>query len=376
MLLSYALGAIASLSLALLFWQWWLARRFPLHAGKPEIAAPTPGVTVLKPLKGRDHATLDCLESWLKQEYPGPVQLIFGVTSDSDPAVAAVRELLLKHPQADATLVITGPPDGVNAKVAKLAIMNKSARHPNLVISDADVLAPAGCLTEVIARLEQPTVGLVNCFYNFANPQTPAMQWEAAAVNVDFWSQVLQSCSLKPMDFALGAVMAVRKNTLAEIGGFEALRDCLADDYQLGNRIALKGHRILLASTVVSCFSGPVNWLEVWKHQVRWARTIRVCQPVPYFFSILSNPTLWALIWAATRPTPLVLGFSMGVMLLRMIMAADLDRKLSGRSTVPPGWILLKDVLQAGVWFAAFAGNTVEWRGERYRLARDGTIYR
>src|ERR1035437_635368 len=115
------------------------------------------------------------------------------------------------------------------------------------------------------------------------------MQWEAIAINADFWSQVLQSRSLKPLDFALGAVMATRRRQLEEIGGFAPLVDCLADDYQLGNRIARRGHPIALSPVVVECWSAPMGWAAVWKHQLRWARTIRVCQPAPYFFSLLSN---------------------------------------------------------------------------------------
>ena len=107
------------------------------------------------------------------------------------------------------------------------------------------------------------------------------MQWEAIAINADFWSQVLQSRSLKPMDFALGAVMATRRQQLREIGGFAALVDCLADDYQLGNRIARRGYPIALSPVVVECWSAPMGWAAVWKHQLRWARTIRVCQPRP-----------------------------------------------------------------------------------------------
>src|SRR6185369_5879846 len=117
------------------------------------------------------------------------------------------------------------------------------------------------------------------------------------AINADFWSQVLQSRSLKPIDFALGAVMALRRQALNKIGGFAALSDCLADDYQLGHRIARCGYDIGLCPVVVECWSEPMGWKAVWKHQTRWARTIRVCQPVPYFFSMLSNPTLWPLLW-------------------------------------------------------------------------------
>jgi ceramide glucosyltransferase len=205
------------------------------------------------------------------------------------------------------------------------------------------------------------------------------MQWEAVAINADFWSQVLQARSLKPLDFALGAVMVTRRKYLAEIGGFSALVDCLADDYQLGHRLAANGYRIELSPVVVECWSGPMNWTAVWKHQLRWARTIRVCQPLPYFFSILSNATLWSFVWLAVDPRVLVASFVLQVVAVRIASAFHLQVRLAGhhgqRSAQDWWWMpLLKDLLQAAVWAAAFLGNTVEWRGERMRLRRDGTL--
>ena len=215
-----------------------------------------------------------------------------------------------KFPGSDAQLVVCGPLLGTNAKVSQLMEVECLAKHDLLIISDADVRVPPDLLANIIAPLQQPKVGLVNCFYRLANPTTLAMQWEAIAVNADFWSQVLQSQSLKPIDFALGAVMALPRKQLAEIGGFKALVDCLADDYQLGNRIARRGYRIALSPVVVECWSAPMDWLAVWKHQLRWARTIRVCQPVPYFFSILSNATLWPLLWLLAEPAAAVGAFA------------------------------------------------------------------
>jgi len=208
------------------------------------------------------------------------------------------------------------------------------------------------------------------------------MQWEAVAINADFWSQVLQAQSLKSIDFALGAVMAVRKQQLAEIGGFAALADCLADDYQLGNRIARKGYRIALSTVPVECWSEPMGWAAVWKHQLRWARTVRVCQPLPYFFSILSNPTLWPLLWVALKPSPISITFAGVCFFLRIATALHLQSRLSkSRNTqhatrntfflwLPP----LKDILQTAIWLLAFIGNHVEWRGQRMRLRRDGNL--
>jgi ceramide glucosyltransferase len=226
------------------------------------------------------------------------------------------------------------------------------------------------------------------------------MQWEAIAINADFWSQVLQSQTLKPLDFALGAAMLVRRKALDEIGGFQSLADCLADDYQLGHRIAKNGHRIALCPVVVECWDAPMSWSAVWKHQLRWARTIRVCQPLPYFFSILSNATLWPLLWLASevskwmamtistvqydplRSFQIKMALFSGMMavisflLVRILIAQKLQRRFtSERRPISPFWLVpVKDMLQAAIWFCAFAGSTVEWRGRKMKLRRDGTL--
>jgi ceramide glucosyltransferase len=269
--------------------------------------------------------------------------------------------------------------------------LERLAKHDILVVSDADVRVAADFIANLVVplsssrRREEAESGLVNCFYRLANPSTLAMQWEAVAINADFWSQVLQAQSLKPINFALGAVMATRKKQLAEIGGFTALADCLADDYQLGHRIAKKGYRLAISTVPVECWSEPMDWAAVWKHQLRWARTIRVCQPLPYFFSILSNPTLWPLLWLALKPSAISCGFALICFLLRIASARHLQNRLSQSPitnhqspiTLSPWWMpLLKDLLQTVIWLLAFLGNHIEWRGQRMRLRRDGTLVR
>lgn len=375
MILNAILAALALLSFVLMLWQWLAALRFPLHRRIAEKSF-SPGITVLKPLKGCDEFTESCLRSWLVQNYDGAVQILFGVASADDPVCGIVKKLLKEFPSADAHLVVCENLQGANAKVAKLAQLEKLAKHDVLIVSDSDVRVPEDLLGNLIAPLRDEKVGLVNCFYQLANPTTPAMRWEAVAVNADFWSQVLQSQSLKPLDFALGAVMATRRKQLAEIGGFNAFVECLADDYQLGNRIARCGYRIELCPLVVECWSGPMSWRAVWKHQLRWARTIRVCQPGPYFFSILSNATLWPLVWLATNPTQAVLAVCVGCWAIRFLAAVDLQRRLTRTaSQIAFVWLVpLKDLLQFAIWLGAFVGSKVEWRGRCFRVRRDGTL--
>ena len=437
--LNLTFAALALLSLALLFWQWLAARRFPLHQRVSDSTF-APGITVLKPLKGSDDTTADSLQSWFKQNYSGPVQILFGVADAADPVCNIVKKLIAENPKADAQLVICEKLEGANAKVAKLVQLESLARHDLILVSDADVRVPPDFLANIVnplarssRREEAPIekseiqkskfgidqslltsaatkrgeadgvrgeIGLVNCFYRLANPVTAAMRWEAVAINADFWSQVLQSQTLKPLDFALGAVMLARREAIAKIGGFKSLADCLADDYQLGRRIAEQNYRVALCPVVVECWHAPMNWLEVWRHQLRWARTIRVCQPLPYFFSLLSNATLWPLLWLASvafewmrmtssiaridpnRSFEIKTALFAGVMavisllLVRMIVAQDLQRRFTPkRKLVSSFWLApVKDLLQAAIWFGAFAGNTVEWRGRRMKLKRDGTL--
>jgi ceramide glucosyltransferase len=419
-ILSGIFGALAVLSFLLTLWQWLAARRFPLHQRSAELrigakqagsgpdapnrsSAPLPAVTLLKPLKGADEHTEACLRSWFAQDYAGEIQILFGVAEVNDPACGIVKKLLVEFPQRDAQLIVCPERLGTSAKVSKLAQLEIRSKTGLIVISDADVKVPSDLLANLVAPLiagigapvsepgrfcpdhpqraesetgAPPPVGLVCCFFQHANPTTLAMRWEAVAINADFWSQVLQSRSLRPLDFALGAVMATRRDRLAEIGGFRALVDYLADDYQLGQRIAQHGHRIELCPVVVECWSSPMDWGAVWRHQLRWARTIRVCQPLPYFFSLLSNATFWPLLWLAVAPALISVATGVGFLLVRILTAADLQRRLTRSSGhVRDVWLVpVKDLLQAILWALAFAGNRIEWRGERYAVRRDGTI--
>jgi ceramide glucosyltransferase len=382
-LLCWIFGALALLSAVIGVWQFVAARRFPLHRRVTDTSF-TPGVTLLKPLKGCDAHTRDCLRSWFAQDYAGPVQILFAVQDAADPVCEIVRSLQAEFPQADTRLEIVTHLLGANAKVSKLAHLESLVTREVVVISDADVKVPADLLTNLVEPLRDPQVGLVNCFYRLANPTTAAMRWEAVAINADFWSQVLQSRTLKPQDFALGAVMAVPMVRLNCIGGFHALVDYLADDYQLGNRIAKQGYRVELCPVVVECWDAPMNWRQVWAHQLRWARTIRVCQPGPFAASILSNGSLWPLVFGLAGGRSLTVWISVAALLtIRESLSRLLRRRFGGdpwrdfgMARTDTSSACLKDLLGVAIWFAAFFGHLVVWRGVTYRVGRDGKLTR
>jgi ceramide glucosyltransferase len=376
-ILAIVLSVLALLSLALQLWQFFIALRFPLHKRRNQVSF-APPATLLKPLKGCDLESETCLRSWLTQQYSAPLQILFGVASAADPVVSSVRKLIAEFPQMDVQLVICTENLGTNAKVSTLIQLERLAKHPVIIVSDADVFVPPDFLTNIVLPLQVPETGLVNCFYQLANPSTLAMRWEAVAINADFWSQVLQSRSLKPLDFALGAVMATRMEWLKNMGGFTFLADFLADDYQLGHQIAKKGGKIELCPIVVECREAPKNWGAIWRHQLRWARTIRVCQAAPYFFSILSNASLWPILMAISCPELPFIAAACFALALRIFTAQHLQWRLTGqRQHFFYDWLVpVKDLLQVVIWALSFVGNTVEWRGHQYRVQSGGKLIR
>jgi ceramide glucosyltransferase len=373
--MSLVFAGLTFVAVLLTGWQWACGLRFRVHARSSASRRGLP-VTLLKPIRGWDEQSATCLRSWLEQDYPEPVQVLFGIDEDDLEAEVGVRELIAHLPEERAKVVLCQLNIGPHPKVAKLVQLGPHALHDIVLISDADVWAPPDLLAQIAPLLGDPAVGLVNCFYCQPDAPTFAMHWMRIATNSDFWTQVLQSNSLKPQDFALGAVMAVRRRELDAIGGFSSYLEYLADDYQLGQRIAGLGLRIELATVVVECRFPPMSGLQVWAHQLRQARSIRVCQPVPYFFSLLNNVTLWCLLWLFTNPTFAVLAGTGLALLIRVATALHAEFRLC-RSRA--GWasfhlIPIKDLLQFVVWAASFLGNRITWRGNRFRLRPGGKL--
>ncbi len=372
-----AFAILTGLSLLVTVWQWVCGLRFPLHA-RASLRRSVPAVTLLKPIRGWDEQTARSLRSWLAQDYPEHVQTLFGVDDDDSAAQTGVRQLIAGLPEERAKLVICHRKLGPHPKVAKLVQLYPHAWHDIIVVSDADVWAPPDFLIQTTPLLQDSEVGMVNCFYSQPAAQTLAMRWISIAVNADFWTQVLQANSIKPQDFALGAVMMTRRREVEAIGGFASCIGYLADDYQLGHRIAQLGRRIQLSPVVVECRSTPMSWRQVWSHQLRQARTVRACRPVPYFFSILNNVTLWSILWLFTGPTPVALAGIGIAQLIRCGTALHNEFRLCRSCAAWNSfWMIpIKDLLHFVAWAGAFLGRSVIWRGERFILRAGGKLER
>jgi ceramide glucosyltransferase len=236
---------------------------------------PLPPVSILKPLKGTDPEMYESLRSHCLQDYP-EYEIIFGVSDPHDRAVELVTRLRAEFPQRAIQLFICGRDLGANAKVSNLAQMLAPARYEHLIVGDSDIRVEPDYLRRVMAPLSEPHVGLVTCLYRGIPARTLGSQLESLGISTDFAPGVLAARQLEGgIRFGLGSTLAFRRSDLDAIGGFEALVDYLADDYEIGKRLADRGVKVELSEVVVETFLPAYTLSQFVDHQLRWGRTVR-----------------------------------------------------------------------------------------------------
>lgn len=358
-----------------------IAARIFLSQRRKPLAAFAPGVSILKSLKGLDPGMIDAFRSHCRQTYAGEYELLFGVSSLSDPAVKAVQQLQAEFPTLSIKLIECPQRLGTNGKVSTLIQLVPHARHNFLLINDSDITVSPRYLERVMACFAPQAepyanpaqqVGLVTALYRGRAHHTLASTLEALGIATDFQAGVLLSKWIEGgLHYGLGSTLAVSRNALEKGGGLEVLVDHLADDYELGARISAAGYRVVLSAEVVETNIAAYGIRGFLDHQLRWARTVRDARPWGYSGLIFTHGLCWALLnLLASGASPLslwLLGLSFCLRLaLAMTVGAEV---LSDRQVLPSLWLLpLRDLVAMGVWVAGFAGNTIVWRGERFTL--------
>ncbi len=257
-----------------------------------------------------------------------------------------------------------------NGKVGSLIDLARAARYPILIVNDADIRVEPDYLARVVPPLADPRVGLVTCLYR-PEGDTFAARFEGLGVSTDFAPSTLVARLVGVDEFALGATMAFRRTDLDRMGGFQAIADYLADDYQLGHRIHALGLKCVLSDAIVTTrLSG--GWSDVWRHQVRWARTVRVSK----FWGYLGLPFTFATVWAAAAALSGSFGLAAALLGSRMLMATVAGWFVLRSPDVPRLWLLipLRDLFGAAVWVAGLFGHRVYWRGRSLKLDAEGRI--
>jgi ceramide glucosyltransferase len=368
----------------------WSARRFLIarralrtnqaHAdwNREELAAQLPPVSILKPLKGTDPEIYESFRSHCLLDYP-EYEIIFGVSDPADPAVVWAERLKQEFPRLRITLLICPDILGTNIKVSNLAQMAKHAQYHYLLVNDSDIRVEPDYLRRVMADLLDPEVGMVTCLYRGAAPPTLASRIESLGISTDFAAGVLVAQELEGgIRFGLGSTLAFRKQDLESIGGFEALLDYLADDYELGARIASSGRSVCLSDVVVETFLPAYDLRRLIDHQLRWARSVRDSRKWGYLGLGFTFGIPWALLALLLTQGALWAWVMLGITLvLRLWVAVVVGWSvLADKHVLPWLWLVpARDIFALFLWVASFAGHKIHWRGD-YFLLKNGKLAR
>ena len=339
-----------------------LIRRF--RAAPAPVPAAYPPVSILKPLCGVEPLTELALESFFLIEYP-LFQLVFGVQNPADPVLQIVQTLCARYPARDVAVVVDDTLHGSNRKVSNLINMYPEARYETLVMSDADIHVPPYFLSRVVAAMAEPGVGLVTTLYT-GLPGTPhlATLMGANQINYTFLPGALLARKLGRQD-CLGVTMALTKTVLAQVGGLAAVADNLADDQVLGRLVVARGYKLTLAQVIPATTVPEHDFAVLFRHELRWARTIRALVPVPYAASVLQISLFWcllALVFSGGAAWAWIL--LMAVLGIRYAAARAIDSAL-GLAKAGDAWLfLVRDFCSFVIYVASFTGDKVHWRGQ------------
>jgi len=335
-----------------------------------------PPVSILKPLKGIDPDIYESFRSHCLQDYPA-YEIIFGVNDPDDPAVASVRQLQREFPERRIHLVVCPNQLGANVKVSNLEQMVPTARYEHLLVNDSDIRVEPDYLRRVMAPLasESPGsahVGMVTCLYRGIAAPTLGSRMESLGISTDFCAGVLAARQLEGgLRFALGSTLAFRRSDLERIGGFQAIVDYLADDYELGCRIADLGLQVVLSDVVVETHLPAYNLRGFLAHQLRWNRGVRDSRLAGYVGLVTTFGILWSLLnLIAAHAAPWSWAVLGGVGLLRLAVALVVGKSvLHDSHVVKQLWLIpSRDLAAVALWLASFVGHTVTWRGDRFQL--------
>jgi len=329
-----------------------------------------PPISILKPIYGLDRETYENYASFCRQDYP-EFEILFCVSDEQDPALPVIRKLIQDFPARSIRLLVGSEPLGASDKVNKLCRMVREAHHEIVIVTDSDVRVDPGFLRAIAGVFRDQAIGGVTCLYSGLTDGTFPAGLEAMGNSTDFAAGVLVNWLGGRIDFMLGAVMATTKKNLTEIGGFEAFVDYFCDDFELGNRIARKGHRVELSTFPVSLVYPRESFAEAFRHQVRWNLSIRYSRPAGHLGLIFTQGLPWTILAAILAPSAAIaLAYIAAYVVLRTEMARSVgvwgmkDRALRTKLALLP----VRDAFAFVVWLASFFPQRIHWRGKEFYI--------
>ncbi len=331
-------------------------------------------LTILKPLHGDEPGLRDNFETFMRQDYAGPVQIVFGVHDASDSAIAVAEALRRDHADADIALVIDPRVHGANGKISNLINMMKATKYPLLVLSDSDIAVPADYLRRVTHALAQPRVGAVTCFYRGVGRAGFPSRLAALGINWHFLPDGVTAHALGLAKPCMGSTIAIERPLLEQLGGFEAFADVLADDYEIGRAVRARGLKVAIPPFLVTHGCAEKSLSELIAHELRWLTTIRRIDPLGYAGAVVLHPLPLAFAGAAFSGFA---AYSVGVLIAVAIARYVLGARMCvivGRKISAMRLLVVRDMLSFVLFFATFLTRSVDWRGARFTVSRQGQL--
>jgi ceramide glucosyltransferase len=344
---------------------------FRYRSVRPSRVKNGPPVSILKPLSGMDDGLEENLRTFFEQDY-AEFEILFAVRTAKDLAIPVVERLCARYPHISTRLLITGEPPYPNAKVFSLDTMLAASRYDLIVMADSDIRVTPGMLSVLAGEFRDPHIGLATCPYRAVPGHSFWSVLEALGLNTEFIGGVLMARMLDGMKFAIGPTIAARRETLVSIGGFDAVKDFLAEDFVMGKLAAECGCGVILSSYVIEHRIGAQRMQANIRHRLRWVRSTRRSRPWGYVGQLFTHPlplALSALVaapeWWPVAAAAAALRFVSVWVTAGPVLRDPLTRRF--------WWMLpLQDALSFGVWIGGFFGNTIVWRGRKYYLLPDG----
>ena len=374
-LLRWAVPAIAMLPLVYYLVATFCAWDFFRRSSDPN-GDFAPPVSILKPLKGLERQAYDNLASFCRLDYP-EYEILFAVDDERDSAIPVVERLIRDFPRVLIRLVVGSDIRATNNKVAKLCRLLPEARHEVLVLSDGDIRVKPDYLRCVVSPLRDPSVGAVTCLYRGMTDPNLWSELEDLNLTTDWLASTLVARKLEGVKFALGATIAVTRSCLAEIGGFEALADCAADDHELGRRIAARGYRIELVPCAIQTFCASDTAKQFFLHHLRWGVVIRQCRPWGFIGELFTKGLPWSLAAAMLAPSrPAAIAYLAIPLAARLAMAFTFGVYGMKDPLLPKRWWLipLRDAIEFFIWVLALFSNRISWHDSKFYVRRGRLI--
>jgi ceramide glucosyltransferase len=350
-----------------------MSLRFPGHQPPPH-GKPLP-VTILKPLHGEGPRIFRCLASFCRQRYQAPVQIVFGVEEAADAAIPLVKRLQAAFPDSRIELGTDPRPHGGNRKISNLANIAGLADHDIVVLADSDIEVDPDYLARIVGELQQPGVGAVTCLYHGISGSGTWARLSALAINAQFLPSVVVGVTCRLAQPCFGSTIALRREMLARIGGFERFADALADDYSIGEAVRAMDAEVVISPVSVGHLCKDQTARQLWSHELRWGRTIRSIDPAGYFGSIVAHPFPLALLAALLGAGGAAVALAALALLCRVTLLKCVERRF-GLERQDYWLVPLRDLISFAVFVWGLFGTTVDWNGETYQVTSQGTLGR